>query len=161
VRYILHVVKKIKLRDYVREVASQKNLSDREIEKRSRKGITASYIGDIKNGQVDNPSVKKLQALARGLGVSEDEIFRVARGVPIEEADNPVESQLLEKFGRLSGERQQEILKLLDFYDSLDLNIHPAGQSGIRIMTADEWADEDAGPDIIDRSIESHSPGGG
>jgi hypothetical protein len=32
---------------------------------------------------------------------------------------------------------------------------------GMRVMTADEWAEENAEPDIINRSIESHSPEGG
>jgi hypothetical protein len=31
---------------------------------------------------------------------------------------------------------------------------------GTRIITADEWADEDTGPDVINRSIESYSPSG-
>src|SRR5215475_2675443 len=94
--------KKIKLGDYIREVTDRKDLSDREVARRSRSGITPSYIGNIKNGRVDNPSVKKLQALARGLGVPEDELFRVARGLPIDKVANPVESDLLEKFKRLS-----------------------------------------------------------
>jgi transcriptional regulator with XRE-family HTH domain len=120
-------VAKIKpLSDYVREVIEQKNLSGGKIEKRTRKAITASYINDIKNGASVNPSVKKLQELARGLGVSEDEIFRVARGLPIEEVDNPVEAELLTKFNYLTPHRQQEILKLIDFYYSADLDADEA-----------------------------------
>jgi len=116
------------LGDYIREVTDRKDLSDREVARRSRSGITPSYIGNIKNGRVDNPSVKKLQALARGLGVPEDELFRVARGLPIDKVANPVESDLLEKFKRLSPERQQEILKLLDFFDSMDTIQSQSGQ---------------------------------
>jgi len=56
------------------------------------------------------PSVEKLQALAQGLGVPEEDIFRVARGLPLEEAENPTETALVTKFHRLSEGRQQEIL---------------------------------------------------
>lgn len=122
VRYIFGVAKMIKLSEYVRDVVNKKGLSSGDVQKRSRNKISFGYVNDIINERTTNPSVEKLQALALGLGVPEDELFRVARGLPIEEVKNPVESDLLEKFNRLPRERQQEILKLLDFYDSLDLD---------------------------------------
>jgi transcriptional regulator with XRE-family HTH domain len=122
------MAKVIQLGDYIREVAFRKNLSDREVARRSRGEIAASYVGDIKKGEATNPTVEKLQALARGLGCSEDELFRVARGLPIEDVDDPVETELLEKFKRLSPERQHDILKLLDFFDTMDTTQYQSGQ---------------------------------
>lgn len=57
----------MKLSEYVRDVVSKKNLSSYDVEKRSRKQISFGYVNDIINEKTDNPSVKKLQALALGL----------------------------------------------------------------------------------------------
>jgi transcriptional regulator with XRE-family HTH domain len=50
----------------------------------SGNAITEGYVRSITRGAASNPSVKKLQALAAGLGVEEEEIFRVARGLPVD-----------------------------------------------------------------------------
>lgn len=69
------------LAKYVASVLKQKRLSLRDVQVMSESRITDAYVGSILRGRASNPSVEKLQALARGLGVDEDEIFRVARGV--------------------------------------------------------------------------------
>jgi transcriptional regulator with XRE-family HTH domain len=61
-------------------VLKEKRLSLRDVQVISGWKITDAYVGSIINGRAKNLSVEKLQALARGLGVNEDEIFRVARG---------------------------------------------------------------------------------
>jgi transcriptional regulator with XRE-family HTH domain len=70
------------LADYVRRVRNEKGLSLRDVEVKSGGGISKGYVGQIENRDVLGQSVTphKLQALAVGLGVSEDEIFAVARG---------------------------------------------------------------------------------
>ena len=65
---------------YVARVLKEKRLSLRDVQVMSGGKITDAYVGSIINGRARNLSVEKLQALARGLGVDEDEIFRVARG---------------------------------------------------------------------------------
>jgi len=65
---------------YVARVLKEKRLSRRDVQVISGWKITDAYVGSIINGRAKNLSVEKLQALARGLGVNEDEIFRVARG---------------------------------------------------------------------------------
>lgn len=70
------------LQDYVRRLRIEKNLSAVDVETRSSNTISDAYILQIENGHARNPSPEKLKALAKGLGVSEDEIFRVARGRP-------------------------------------------------------------------------------
>lgn len=65
---------------YVARVLKEKRLSRRDVQVMSGNKITDAYVGSIINGRARNLSVEKLQALARGLGVNDDEIFRVARG---------------------------------------------------------------------------------
>ena len=86
------------LSDFVRKTRIDKNLSTGDVSRRSLGEITDSYINRIENGLVKNVSPEKLQALAKGLGVSEHEIFRVARGLS---PDTPAEfSDLMaETFG--------------------------------------------------------------
>lgn len=86
------------LADYVRRVRADKNLSSGDISKRSLGEITDSYVNRIENGLVKNVSPAKLQALAKGLGVIESEIFRVARGLSADKSEDPIEV-LVETFG--------------------------------------------------------------
>lgn len=67
---------------YVRRVMREKNLSVAEVERRSVGEISDSYVHGIMSGKVKgSQTVTKLKALAHGLGVNEDEIFAVARGL--------------------------------------------------------------------------------
>src|SRR5919206_2156312 len=70
------------LADYLRRVRNEKGMSQRDVEIKSGNRISKGYIGQIENREVLGHSVtpQKLQALAVGLGVSEDEVFAVARG---------------------------------------------------------------------------------
>ena len=70
------------LAQYVSRIMQEKQLSTRDVEARSEGEIADAYVLKIKKGITTNPTVSKLQALAVGLGVSEDEIFKVARGLP-------------------------------------------------------------------------------
>ena len=67
------------LAQYVTRTIKEKRLKHHEVSQFSGGEITDGYIRGIMTGKANNPSVKKLQALARGLSVDEDEIFRVAR----------------------------------------------------------------------------------
>lgn len=75
------------LADYVRRVRQEKGLSTLDVERNSGNQITDGYVSQIENSYVKNVSPKKLQALAKGLGVSEEEIFAVARGKSLNEAE--------------------------------------------------------------------------
>lgn len=68
------------LGDYVRRVINEKGLNYREVARRSGGAISHATVGYIvNNGSVDVRR-ETLQALAVGLGVSEDELYAVARG---------------------------------------------------------------------------------
>ena len=69
------------LPEYVARIMNEKGLKPLDVEKLSRRLISDSYVQAFISGASANPSIEKLQALARGLGVNEDELFDVARGV--------------------------------------------------------------------------------
>jgi|HubBroStandDraft_6_1064221.scaffolds.fasta_scaffold339955_1 transcriptional regulator with XRE-family HTH domain len=75
------VTKKDALSRYIRRVMDQRGFRIRDVEIRAAGDITESYIGEILRGSASNPSVSKLKALARGLGVDPAELFRVAAGM--------------------------------------------------------------------------------
>lgn len=68
------------LADYVRRIRLEKDLSLLDVYRQSGRRIAGSYVSRIENGLAKNPSPEKLVALAKGLGVSEDELFAIARG---------------------------------------------------------------------------------
>src|SRR5688500_17821009 len=68
------------LSDYARRVINDKGLNYREVARRSGGGISHATVGDIVKGDPRSYGTETLRALAKGLGVSEDEIFAVARG---------------------------------------------------------------------------------
>jgi transcriptional regulator with XRE-family HTH domain len=95
------------LADYVKRIRQEKQMSLADVERNSRRhgqGISNGYVSQIENGQMTNPSLDALIGLARGLGVSEDELFAVARGV------NRV------------GELPLDEVRVLEFYRALPPN---------------------------------------
>ena len=127
------------LAQYVARIIKEKDLKHHEVKELSGGRITDGYVRGIMTGKASNPSVDKLKALAQGLGVSEDEIFRVARGLPPEsngktkgqEADyqvildlmvasrkNRTLAELLSEASRLSLKSQEEAVKLLKYLNS-------------------------------------------
>lgn len=69
------------LAEYVAQILKEKRITPHDVQVMSGWTITDAYVGSIIRGRASNPSVEKLQSLARGLGVEEDDIFRVARGL--------------------------------------------------------------------------------
>jgi transcriptional regulator with XRE-family HTH domain len=105
------------LGQYVRRVLKEKGLSYADVEERSEGAISDSYIGNIVTTTVGSVTVAKLKALARGLDVSEDEIFAVARGCSPADLRDFRKSRfatLFEKYKTLPAEDQQEMLILLE-----------------------------------------------
>jgi transcriptional regulator with XRE-family HTH domain len=102
---------------YVRRVLKEKGLSYAEVEARSEGAISDSYIGNIVTGSVGSVTVAKLKALARGLDVSEDEIFAIARGhspADLRDFQKSRFATLFDKYKRLHADDQQEMLILLE-----------------------------------------------
>ena len=73
-----------KLQDYVRRLVNEKRLNYREVARRSRGAISHGTVYDVINGRNLNPSLSALRGLAKGLGVSEEELFAAATGKTLE-----------------------------------------------------------------------------
>ncbi len=73
-----------KLQDYVRRLISEKDLNYRQVARRSRGLISHSTVYDVINGRNTNPSLAALRGLAKGLGVTEEEMFASATGKTLE-----------------------------------------------------------------------------
>lgn len=72
------------LADFVAEIMREKNLSSYDVARLSAGGISQSTVNKIINNDVRSHGLDTLAALAKGLGIPEDQIFRVARGLPAE-----------------------------------------------------------------------------
>ena len=75
------------LNDYVKRVRNEKGFSLTDVEVNSGRRISNGYVSRIENGHVTNPTAAKLNALARGLRVSSQEIFDVAFGAQVKAED--------------------------------------------------------------------------
>jgi transcriptional regulator with XRE-family HTH domain len=73
-----------KLQDYVRRLISEKDLNYRQVARHSRGLISHGTVYDIISGRNLNPSLSSLRGLAKGLGVTEEELFACAAGKPLE-----------------------------------------------------------------------------
>lgn len=98
------------LADFVRRTRHEKNLSLRAVEENSGGAISKGYVGQIENRAVLGHSVtpQKLSALSKGLQVSEDEIFAVARGKV-----SPVRSVVITSQDVETRTRRRELMGLL------------------------------------------------
>lgn len=81
------------LDNYVTRIMTEKGMTPEDVSKVAGNEITDGYIRSIAKKRAMNLSVEKAQALARGLDVSENELFRVARGLPIEEDAREAETK--------------------------------------------------------------------
>ena len=108
------------LDQYVRRILKEKGLSLSEVERRSGGSISDSYVCGIINGNVGSLTIAKLKALALGLGVPEDDVFAVARGVSQKDNHEFQESTfalLFNKYKELSESDKKEVLKFIEILD--------------------------------------------
>lgn len=97
---------------YVAQIIKDKKLNYREIARRANNQISHSAVGDIINGRVKDIRVETLQALAKGLGVPEDDLLAVAFGKKGERG--VLESRLLHCFRDLPLDRQQILVLIAE-----------------------------------------------
>ena len=124
------------LSEYVARVMEEKDLTPAEVSRMSGGEITGAYVRGLAGGSSSNPSISKLKALACGLDIDEDNLFKIARGLRSADKEkgddersryfrvmklisaslkNPLLVKLLLEVGRLPIESQDEALKLLVF----------------------------------------------
>jgi transcriptional regulator with XRE-family HTH domain len=104
------------LAEFVRRVRNEKGLSTLDVEKLSKFEISDGYVSRIENNGVKNVSPEKLSALAKGLNVTEEEIFAVARQKqPNEHAKTEERFAMLStKFSELTGQNRLKAEILLE-----------------------------------------------
>ena len=102
------------LQDYVRRLISEKDLNYRQVARRSRGLISHSTVYDIINGRNTNPSLSALRGLAKGLGVTEAELFASATGKTLEKDSIDERLALIGlKFRELNDEQRIDAEALL------------------------------------------------
>ena len=107
------------LAEFVRRNLREKGLSYAEVQRQAGGAISKSYICGICNGLEVSLTVKKLQALARGLDVPEDELFAIARGAALSQRnlDTSRFALMYFRYQRLPEEDRQAVDLLLDAMD--------------------------------------------
>ena len=95
------------LQDYVRNIIQKKELNYRQVARRSRGMISHSTVYDIINGRNRNPSLSALRGLAKGLGVTEEEVFASATGKTLQKDTVDARLALIGlKFRELTDEKR-------------------------------------------------------
>jgi len=77
----MQVSEESSLSRFVKELMASRQMTIHEIRTNATAEITESYISGIVKGSSCNPSVRKLVALASGLGIDPVELFKVAAGL--------------------------------------------------------------------------------
>jgi transcriptional regulator with XRE-family HTH domain len=100
------------LSDFVRRVASEKDLTYREVARRS--GLSSPSISDIISGKTRNIKSSTIPALAKGLGVTEEEILAVIGGRPLDYKEPLDEVKVLfNGWAEASDEDRQATMELI------------------------------------------------
>ena len=125
--YIVEASMSESLADYVQRIRNKKNISTLKVEEQSKGKITNSYVSKIENGYITNVSPEKLKALAKGLGVPEEEVFTVARGS--KSKGSRLVEEIISYVSELSVARQKDILSFSKlFYE--EVTVTEQGKSG-------------------------------
>jgi len=77
------------LAEWLRRKMKELGLNAKKIQERSGRTISDAYVLDIMRGKTKRPSVVKLHALAKGMGIDPDEIIGIVRGMEVEGAWTP------------------------------------------------------------------------
>ncbi|HEY0100855.1 MAG TPA: helix-turn-helix transcriptional regulator [Pyrinomonadaceae bacterium] len=108
------------LGDFVRRVANEKGLSQREVARRSGGLISHVTVGDIINKNRGDVKTETLRGLAKGLGVTEEEVFAVARGKKPEDDPDFLKSRLgllSLKFDKIPIDKRVNVEALIELLD--------------------------------------------
>ena len=98
----------------------EKQLTLADVELRAQGAISDSYICSIMNGDIRNVSIRKLKALARGLGVEEIHLLSAACEVIWPHGTDFYESrfgELFSKYQSLSETHKEELLTIVEMLD--------------------------------------------
>lgn len=109
--------KKIDLPTFIKQIMAARGFSYRDVETRSEGTISHGYVSSLVHGIYRNPTVEKISALAKGLGVPEDTLTKVVKGMPLEEKDDPaffvVEEAIRESGIKLTKEEKKKVVGIV------------------------------------------------
>jgi len=102
---------------FIKQIMAAKGFSYRDIEERSQGRISYGYVNSLVQGHYKNPSVEKVKALAKGLGVPEETLNKIVRGIPLDERDDPavlvVEEAITESGKKLSKTEKERVISIV------------------------------------------------
>jgi transcriptional regulator with XRE-family HTH domain len=101
---------------FVTRILTEKKLSLSDVERRTQKAISDSYLSLIIQDKGVNLTLRKLKALALGLGVPEATILEAACGIPLVDATDAPGSEFVHamyQYERLSDQNKSELLPML------------------------------------------------
>lgn len=102
------------LAEYVRQKMNEQNLSTYDVERRSGGQITHGSVWNILNQRVKDVKASTLRALAKGLGITEEQIFAIARGKSTDGNLQLNESRLIEAFRTLPADKQDDVIAYVE-----------------------------------------------
>jgi transcriptional regulator with XRE-family HTH domain len=107
-------IKRETLAQFVKRTRATQRLSLKDVQLRSDGQITNGYIWNIEHGKVLCPSSRKIAALAKGLGISEDELNTRSRGIA--EPDGFTKSRFWELYKAYEQLKEPIHKKTVDYY---------------------------------------------
>ena len=96
-------------------------LSTRALANATHGDVAYTTINELSNDKGGSPSVSTLQAIARGFKRGpeiEEELFRVARGLPVDPENAPYrtdQAKLLYRWEQLGTEHRKAVLRFMKF----------------------------------------------
>jgi transcriptional regulator with XRE-family HTH domain len=109
---------------FIYRIRTEKHLTLRDVEHRSANGhgvgITHNYVLHIEQGRTRNPSPKKIHSLARGLGITPEELFAAVQGTSADDDPRYLNGRfaaLSRKFERVPKERREQAEYLTSVYE--------------------------------------------
>lgn len=108
---------KTDLSTFIKQIMAAKGLSYRDIETRSEETISHGYVYSLVRGINKSPTVDKIKALSKGLGVPEDSLIKIVKGIPLDEKDDPaffiVEEAIRESGIKLTKEEKKKVVTIV------------------------------------------------
>lgn len=101
---------------FIARILNEKKLSLSDVERRTEKAISDSYLSYIIQDKGVNLTLRKLKALAQGLGVSEVIILEAASGIPLFDPTNAPGSEfayVMYKYEHLSDQDKLDLAPML------------------------------------------------
>lgn len=108
--------------EFITRILAEKKLSLSDVERRTEKAISDSYLSYIiQDKGVVNLTLRKLMALAHGLGVPEAMVLEAASGIPLVDATSIPASEfvtVMYKYERLSDRDKLDLAPMLQILNS-------------------------------------------